>query len=169
MEDVERTLKKFHSQNSSHVALLHGLAGSGKTQVARAFAEKWTKDGRHAYLLDLTSPETLAQGLKAFVRDSRVYPEQELTDLTVIDYIRRAHQVLSATTAPWLLVLDNYDSFDTNEVPLIEGLIPETSLGHVLVTTKNSGLRELFAADCVLHHVGQMSHSEVYIYSLPLS
>ena len=37
MEDLERTIKRLHSPNPSHVALLYGLPGPGKPQVARSF------------------------------------------------------------------------------------------------------------------------------------
>jgi hypothetical protein len=54
------------------VVLIHGLAGSGKTQLARRYAKDWCQDHRYYYWFDASSLGSLKAGFKDFATDAGI-------------------------------------------------------------------------------------------------
>lgn len=117
----------FTSAEHTPVALvLTGMAGIGKTSLARAYARRhradygvvwWiraedtaTIDGDFRSLLEILAPREAAQ---------------------IHDAVTAVHALLTSQTRPWLLVLDNVPDAST-----ARGLVPAGGDGHVLITSR---------------------------------
>lgn len=118
--------------------VIHGLGGSGKTQVALQVAEKTREHWSDIVYADATSVETIEAALKAFAILKGIG-----------DTYPCALQWLASSQGRWLLVLDNADdpTFD------ILKYIPPGLRGRVLITTRNQNLLQLAqgpGSDCNL-------------------
>ncbi|KAF9887507.1 hypothetical protein FE257_010085 [Aspergillus nanangensis] len=138
---------------SRKVAILHGLGGIGKTQLAIHFARSHKDDYSAILWVSGKDRSTLIQSLSSY------FPKiQELsTDLGVATTTRgeteqRADQVLQWLAKPdnsrWLIIFDNIDEYS----PLQDGnsggydihqFFPKTDHGSILITSRLQQLVEL--------------------------
>ncbi|KAH8797146.1 P-loop containing nucleoside triphosphate hydrolase protein [Flagelloscypha sp. PMI_526] len=118
--------------SSSHTYVIHGLGGSGKTQLLLQFVlECQTRSPRRfdvVYFADASLETTLETDLKAIAIDQRVGE-------TAADTV----QWLSYQTYRWLLVLDNAD----DKTFSIQKYIPKSIYGNVIITSRNPELTGL--------------------------
>ncbi|KAG8793093.1 hypothetical protein FRC12_003898 [Ceratobasidium sp. 428] len=131
--------------NERRVCVVHGLGGSGKTQIALKSVERTRDNWSDIVYVDATTPESAMATLKGFAQARNIGETHE-------DALRW----LESTPQPWLLVVDNADDPDLG----LHKLIPGGSHGSVLVTTRLRSLALLGqgpGSDCAL---GQMQSED---------
>ncbi|KAG8712168.1 hypothetical protein FRC09_020154 [Ceratobasidium sp. 395] len=107
--------------NERRVCVVHGLGGSGKTQIALKSAERTRDNWSDIVYVDATTRETAIATLKGFAQARKIGETHE-------DALRW----LELSSQPWLLVIDNADDPDLG----LRSFIPGGSYGSVLVTTR---------------------------------
>ncbi|KAK2736911.1 hypothetical protein FQN57_000514 [Myotisia sp. PD_48] len=132
-ENACRSLEKAFLNDDNFPGLgqkrfvVHGLGGSGKTQLCSKFA----KDQGHRYwavfTIDASSQDRAAE---SFARIGEIGGMQS-TEQAGKYFLQQAQK-------PWLLIIDNADKPDLD----IEKLFPSADKGHLLVTTRNPDLRK---------------------------
>ncbi|KAJ6607830.1 P-loop containing nucleoside triphosphate hydrolase protein, partial [Mycena sp. CBHHK59/15] len=109
-----------------HICLLHGLGGSGKTQIALKFLDESTASRfTDIFFIDASTPETINSGLEniAVTRSVGSKPED-------------ASCWLAAHHEEWLLVFDNADNLNLN----LHQFFPQSTCGNILITSRNPQL-----------------------------
>ncbi|KAG8792219.1 hypothetical protein FRC12_006797 [Ceratobasidium sp. 428] len=107
--------------NERRVCVIHGLGGSGKTQIALKVVEQTSNSWLDIVYVDATTRETTISTLKGFALERKIGETHEDT-LRWLELISRS----------WLLVFDNADDPDLG----IQNFIPAGSYGSVLLTTR---------------------------------
>ncbi|KAJ7645325.1 hypothetical protein B0H17DRAFT_1186945 [Mycena rosella] len=95
-----------------HIFLLHGLGGSGKTQIALKFIQESLSRFSDVFLIDTSTAETIDTGLKNIAATKN-------------------------STFEWMLLFDNADDPKIN----LHNFLPHCSHGNVLITSRNPGLQ----------------------------
>ncbi|KAG8792095.1 hypothetical protein FRC12_007206 [Ceratobasidium sp. 428] len=103
------------------VCVVHGLGGSGKTQIALKAVERTKEKWSDIIYVDATTRETIIASLKGFALGKMLGETYE-----------HALRWLELTRRHWLLVFDNADDPDLR----ISDFIPGGSCGSVLITTR---------------------------------
>ncbi|KAG8793483.1 hypothetical protein FRC12_002624 [Ceratobasidium sp. 428] len=103
------------------VCVVHGLGGSGKTQIALKVVEQTRENWVDIVYVDATTRETAISTLKGFALARKIGETYE-------DTLRW----LELTSQSWLLVFDNADDPDLE----IQSFVPGGSYGSVLITTR---------------------------------
>ncbi|KAJ7230937.1 hypothetical protein C8J57DRAFT_1147218 [Mycena rebaudengoi] len=112
---------------SRHVSLLHGLGGSGKTQIALKFLHETQSDRfTDVFFLDTSTADTLRAGLKNIA----------LTQSIGSDH-KDALRWLASCNKEWLLIFDNADDPKLN----LFNFFPQSTHGNILITSRNPQLR----------------------------
>ncbi|KAG8707716.1 hypothetical protein FRC09_001653 [Ceratobasidium sp. 395] len=114
--------------NERRVCVVHGLGGSGKTQIALKVVEQTSDSWSDIVYVDATTRETTISTLKGFALERKIGETHE-------DTLRW----LELTSRSWLLVFDNADDPDLG----IQNFIPGGSHGSVLITTRLRSLAHL--------------------------
>jgi tetratricopeptide (TPR) repeat protein len=135
----ERAIQWVHdslrSSRPVSVVALHGLGGVGKTQVALEYAYRHAADYKLVAWIHAEQPESIAAGYADIARVLHL-PERP-TEREVIESVRawlERHD-------EWLLVFDN-----ARNPASIRGHLPRWHRGHILVTSRHPGWRDLAAA-----------------------
>ncbi|KAG8777650.1 hypothetical protein FRC12_000275 [Ceratobasidium sp. 428] len=131
--------------NERRVCVVHGLGGSGKTQIALKAVERTRDNWDDIVYVDATTRETLTSTLKGFALARKIGATHE-----------HALRWLESSSQPWLLVVDNADDPDLE----LQRFIPRGSYGSVLITTRLRILALLGrgpGSDC---SVGQMESED---------
>ncbi|RDH27541.1 hypothetical protein BDQ94DRAFT_175542 [Aspergillus welwitschiae] len=133
------------------VAVLHGLGGIGKTQLAIHFARKHKDDFTAVFWLSGKDRSALVSSLSSCLPriqhlpvDNQVANEEEAE--------QRANQVLLWLAKPdntrWLIIFDNIDQYppvhghDDSKYDLCE-FFPSADHGSIIITSRLQGLTEL--------------------------
>ncbi|KAG8793095.1 hypothetical protein FRC12_003900 [Ceratobasidium sp. 428] len=127
------------------VCVVHGLGGSGKTQIALKSVERTRNKWSDIVYVDATTRESAITTLNGFAQARKIGETHE-------DALRW----LESSAQPWLLVFDNVDDPDLGP----HKFIPGGSCGSVLVTTRLRSLALLGrgpGSDC---GVGQMESED---------
>jgi tetratricopeptide (TPR) repeat protein len=113
---------------------INGLGGIGKTQLALEYAYRYHSDYQVVLWAHAESVETLISSYIIIAGLLRL-PEREAReqDLTV-----QAVKMWLQTHRNWLLILDNAD-----ELRLLEGFLPPTLGGHLILTTRAAATGKL--------------------------
>ncbi|KAG9079511.1 hypothetical protein FS749_008462, partial [Ceratobasidium sp. UAMH 11750] len=114
----------FFSSNSTGQLLfvLHGLAGSGKSQLAHKFVDLYKKRFAEVIYIDATSEEIVKADLKVLAIVKR-------TGATLDD----ALAWLAEQSQNWLMIFNNADDTRLN----LRQFFPACSHGNIIVTTRN--------------------------------
>lgn len=133
------------------VAILHGLGGIGKTQLAIRFARHHKDDFTAIFWLSGKSRETLLQSLSSVLSQ---LPGQDRTVIATNEeeVEQNARQVLKWLAIPgnsqWLLIFDNIDQYSPVPGGLDDGydiaeFFPTADHGSILITSRLQRLSEL--------------------------
>ncbi|OQD66263.1 hypothetical protein PENDEC_c060G02266 [Penicillium decumbens] len=106
--------------------VLHGIGGSGKTQISAKYAQDNRKFYWAVFTIDASSHQTAKD---SFCKIGKIGGLEATED--------SGKHFLSQATKPWLLIIDNADSPDLS----FKRLIVPGERGHILVTTRNPSLR----------------------------
>ncbi|KAJ7438761.1 hypothetical protein FB451DRAFT_158421 [Mycena latifolia] len=143
-EDILHKMSEYFSTSigRQHIFVLHGLGGSGKSQIAFKFVEQSTSMPQSrfqdVYFVDSSSQQTI---------------ENDLATLALTKKVGKTFQDsllwLSNQHTEWLIVFNNADDINLN----LRQYFPSGSHGNILVTSRNPDLRQLAQAT---HKVEQM-------------
>jgi hypothetical protein len=145
--DIRETLHggqdRFHTAGDRTVAILHGLGGIGKTQLAVAHAKRY----RHSYSSVLWFNIKDDQSIRSSFRQvaaqiQQAHPSAFSISLANGDTDETIVAVKAWLSRPWntrwLLIYDNYDTPDAID---IAPFFPDAYQGAVVVTTRISDLQ----------------------------
>ncbi|KAK7002470.1 hypothetical protein R3P38DRAFT_1734320 [Favolaschia claudopus] len=126
----QETLQEIHqyfaeAQGTRLVFILHGLGGSGKSQMAFKFVQE-AQDKKcfsDVFFIDATSKETADADLKLLV------PGSDNTSEAALSWLASNHN-------DWLIVFDNADDVELD----IAKFFPPCTFGSILITTRNPQL-----------------------------
>ncbi|KAH8797149.1 P-loop containing nucleoside triphosphate hydrolase protein, partial [Flagelloscypha sp. PMI_526] len=131
--------------SSSHIYVIHGLGGSGKTQLLLQFVLECQNESPSMFdvifFADASREYTLETDLMAIAVDQKIGE-------TAADAI----QWLSRQTDRWLLVLDNAGDKSFS----IQKYIPNSIHGNVIITTRNPELTGLTSKDSGTVQIGDL-------------
>ncbi|KAJ7448742.1 hypothetical protein FB451DRAFT_760354 [Mycena latifolia] len=136
-EDILHKMSEYFNTSIGrrHIFLLHGLGGSGKSQIAFKFVEQSTSmlESRFqdVYFADSSSQQTI---------------ENDLATLALAKKVGKTFQDsllwLSNQHTEWLIVFNNADDINLN----LGQYFPSGSHGNILVTSRNPDLGQLAQA-----------------------
>jgi hypothetical protein len=153
-EELDRIHQELQYNGSRRTAVVHGLGGMGKTQLALTYAQRHRDAYSAVFWINSKDPDTLKQGYAAAAR--RIYCEHlSLVHLKTVaeggnleDAVEAVQRWLSdpQNKQRWLVIYGNYD---TPKLPGhnepgtfdIRPFLPEAHHGAVLITTRSSQLR----------------------------
>ncbi|KAG8796158.1 hypothetical protein FRC12_003749 [Ceratobasidium sp. 428] len=107
--------------NERRICVVHGLGGSGKTQIALKAVERTKDKWADIVYVDATTRESTVASLKGFALAKKLGETHEA-----------ALQWLELSSQRWLLVFDNADDPGLK----VSGFIPGGPHGSVLITTR---------------------------------
>ncbi|EKM76770.1 hypothetical protein AGABI1DRAFT_108612 [Agaricus bisporus var. burnettii JB137-S8] len=142
-EEILDKMRKYFELggDSRRVFVLHGLGGSGKTQIAFKFVQESTCFS-DVFYIDATNEQTLRTDLEAITQGNT----ERSVDASL-------HWLASQREGNWLLFFDNADDVNLK----LKKFLPQS--GNILVTTRNPELRLLSAKDGDAK-VGAMEHED---------
>jgi hypothetical protein len=152
-KELDRIHQKLQYNGSRRTAVVHGLGGMGKTQLALAYAQRHKDEYSAVFWVNSKDVDALKQGYATAAR--RIYREHpSLVHLKTVakggnldDAVEAVKQWMShPQNNRWLVIYDNYD---TPKLPGhnepgtfdIRPFLPEAHHGTVLITTRSSQLR----------------------------
>ncbi|KAJ7438583.1 hypothetical protein FB451DRAFT_1378166 [Mycena latifolia] len=147
-EDILLKMSEYFNTSigQRHIFLLHGLGGSGKSQIAFKFVEQSTgmlqSRFPDVYFVDSSSQQTIENDLATLALAKKVGKTFQDSLLWLANQHRE-----------WLIVFNNADDINLNLVQYF----PSGSHGNILVTSRNPDLRQLAQAT---HKVEQMALEE---------
>ncbi|KAJ7698745.1 hypothetical protein B0H16DRAFT_1396407 [Mycena metata] len=115
----------FSGTGTTHIYVLHGLGGAGKTQIALKFINKSSSRFADIFFIDTSTVATIETGLKniAVLKDFGNSPQDGLLWLT-------------SKVEEWLLFFDNADDPGIN----LNDYIPQCKHGNIIITSRNPGM-----------------------------
>jgi hypothetical protein len=152
-ENITEIYEALQYNGSRKTAVVHGLGGMGKTQLALAYQKRHRHDYSAVFWVNSKNLDTLKQSYAAAARRiHREYPS--LVHLKVVaegnDLDEAAEAVKrwlsSAGNDRWLVIYDNYDmpklpGHDEPGTFDIRPFLPEADHGAILITTRSSQLQ----------------------------
>jgi hypothetical protein len=149
-EELDAIHRELEHDGSRKTAVVHGLGGMGKTQLALAYAQRHKDEYSAVFWVNSKDVDTLKQGYAAAARRIyRDYPSlvhlkavAEGSDLDeAADAVRR--WLSSAGNDRWLVIYDNHDTpklpgHDEPGTFDMRPFLPEADQGAVLITTRSS-------------------------------
>ncbi|KAH7362469.1 hypothetical protein B0T11DRAFT_280856 [Plectosphaerella cucumerina] len=160
-EDTIEVIGKLLSGPSpSHTAVMYGLGGIGKTQVALEIAHR-SEGIKSVIWIHAGSRDRLEKGFRDVLGRLDIQPDNSVEPMRVVETWLR-----DPKNGPWLMVVDNVDDFDvvfskTDEEPTphLLSCIPEVAHGSVLFITRWKAVaQKLTRRDHV--HLGEMSDAQ---------
>ncbi|KAJ7101071.1 P-loop containing nucleoside triphosphate hydrolase protein, partial [Mycena epipterygia] len=153
------------------IFLLHGLGGSGKTQIALKFITESTSNFTDIFFIDSSSVSTIDTGLKNIANAK-----------TVGESSQDVLQWLQSKQEQWLMFFDNADDPKIN----LNDYFPQCDHGNIIITSRNPGLvvyasshslvsdmEEIDAVDLLLRSAGQETTDDnkiaAVLHYLPLA
>jgi TIR domain/Tetratricopeptide repeat/NB-ARC domain len=131
LEDIRESLNKEHNTALTQQAL-YGLGGIGKTQLAMEYAWQQSASYDLVWLLRAEASSSLIADYIALANELQLpesnESEQELVVRAMLKWLDK-HQ-------GWLLIFDN-----AKDAKSIRDYLPESSGGHVLITSRNQDWR----------------------------
>lgn len=157
---LEQSPAESARASEPRMVIIHSLAGSGKSQIARRFASCWLERHTSFYWFDASSSSTLDQSFRGFARDaSIIHAAASISDDSA--YVRRkVCDWIVKFGGEWLLVYDNYDIMELQEEDHynISKYFPLSASGRIVVTTRNREVRTVTGGTLV--DIGTMTEDE---------
>ncbi|KAI0149819.1 hypothetical protein F4776DRAFT_603310 [Hypoxylon sp. NC0597] len=143
LDSMEHGLFGETGDSKQRCFVVHGMGGSGKTQVTLQFAELHRERFSGVFLVDASNPTTIERDFAAIgekVGRSATYDD-------AIDY-------LATSQGDWLLILDDVDEGKTP----IRRYFPPTTRGCIIITTRKNHL--IYHATVGDYKLGEMDPHE---------
>ncbi|KAG0640708.1 hypothetical protein HOY80DRAFT_1008869 [Tuber brumale] len=139
---------------------LHGLGGSGKTQIALEYAYR-LKDTRHIFWVHASSFPKFREDYTRIAWEAKISlrsPTPEKNQEEILQDVKLWLE--SAASGDWILLLDNADNlvdFESNNSE-ISKFLPQGAKGNIILTTRSLAVAE--REDCDVIKVGKVSDAE---------
>ncbi|KAH4334341.1 hypothetical protein HBH98_243290 [Parastagonospora nodorum] len=152
-EELDEMHKTLQHDGTRKTAVVHGLGGMGKTQLALAYVQRHKQEYSAVFWINSKSEDTLKQGYVAAARRiCREHPSlvhlKAVAESGDVDEATEAVKqwLSSAGNERWLVVYDNYDTPTLpGQIELgtfdIRALLPEVDQGAIVITTRSSQLQ----------------------------
>ncbi|CAE6486518.1 unnamed protein product [Rhizoctonia solani] len=128
--------------NKRRVCVVHGLGGSGKTQLVLNVIEQTRDHWVHIIYVDASSEEAIEKAFKDFGNAKNTGQ----TSKEVVDWLESCKE-------RWLVVFDNVDTPSTN----VRRYIPARGHGSVVITTRLPDLARLSEGPDSVCHLSSMN------------
>ncbi|KAK0734715.1 P-loop containing nucleoside triphosphate hydrolase protein [Lasiosphaeria miniovina] len=155
---LEQKLQIRHEKASVPYAVaLYGLGGTGKSQLALAYAEKHKDRYNPIFWIDATDEEAVRSSFRRCAAELRLPEERAekqesvLTD-GVVQAVLRWLRDRTETDNEWLVIVDNADDVSWG----IQKIMPKGNRGSVVVTSRDDRSVRLVPGACEPVHVGVM-------------
>jgi tetratricopeptide (TPR) repeat protein len=133
--EVQKELNVWLQQPPSHIFILQGMGGTGKTQLAFRCCQKAKEIGFMATLwINAASPSTVIQSYRSILH--LISPGNE-TASNDSEAILRAQNKIERWVGRWLIVFDNYDNPEAFTSRSIREFIPLGETGYILFTSRH--------------------------------
>lgn len=112
-------LQPDDNEGASRVVLLHGLPGTGKTQLVRHFVRSWLEKHKTAYWLDASSEGHLLTSFRKFADNAGILElpnssQSSVPDVAINAYfkypasvvVEKVKEYIESFPQKWLLVYD---------------------------------------------------------------
>ena len=131
---MQRIDKALSIGSSPRIAVLQGIGGQGKSQIALEYCHRKKHTLYSAiFWVDASTEDSTKESFCAMSEEIKK-PADSIHDTKArVDLVL---QTLSYWSIRWLLVFDNYDN--PNGFPNIADFIPQNELGATLVTTRHA-------------------------------
>ncbi len=131
---ISRIDQAFSAGQGPRIAVLQGMGGQGKSQVALEYCHRKKNSAYSAiFWVDATDENTTIGSFQS-ISERLKSPTDYLPDSDArVAFVLRA---LKSRFTSWLLVFDNYD--DPTAFPNIRDFFPENDLGAILVTGRHA-------------------------------
>ncbi|KAL4971144.1 hypothetical protein BDW66DRAFT_155969 [Aspergillus desertorum] len=139
------------SSQTRRVAVLHGLGGIGKTQLAIHFARKHKNEFTAIFWLNSKDQSALVSSLSSCLSQIQGPPIEDQA-VNKEEAVQRANQVLQWLARPgntrWLIIFDNVDQYSPIQGHGHYGFdvyefFPKADHGSIMITSRLQGLTEL--------------------------
>ncbi len=131
---ISRIDQAFSAGQGPRIAVLQGMGGQGKSQVALEYCHRKKNSPYSAiFWVDATNENTTVGSFQS-ISERLKSPTDHLPDSdTRVAFVLRA---LTSRFTSWLVIFDNYD--DPTAFPNIRDFFPENDLGAILVTGRHA-------------------------------
>ena len=133
-EDILHKIDEVLSNGSGpHYAVLQGMGGQGKTQVALEYCHRKKRNPYSAiFWVDATTQDRV-EGSFQSISECIKRRTDDLPDAKArVAFVLKK---ITSWTVKWLMVFDNYDNLDA--FPNIQDFIPQSEFGAILVTSRH--------------------------------
>jgi tetratricopeptide (TPR) repeat protein len=160
---VAEKLRVHHSPASVPYALaIHGLGGSGKTQLALKYVEDHRDEYSPILWIDAKDEESVRASFERCANELHLQGNSSQSHSTCIADLPSVRAVLQwlrnrkDTDDRWLVVVDNADDVTWG----IKKVMPKGKLGSIIVTSQDGDSRKLIGGGCEELRVGTMKLQE---------
>ena len=140
-EHLLREIEECHQVNETtswaNLAVLHGLGGCGKTQLALDYCERTRRAGTFdaIFWIDASSPATIMQCYITMA--ATIFPDEE-HKFSKEESVRPLLDSIETWSCSWLLVFDNVDGSGCFEYNVLRNFVPQGKRGHLLFTCRDA-------------------------------
>ena len=142
--------KKLHAggndTDSPFALLIHGLGGTGKTQLALKYIEEYRDNYDPVLWIDAKSPEAVRSSFERCANAMQLHVDStpttgtELADNRTIQAVLRFLESRKSSDDKWLIVIDNADDFSWG----LRTVLPQAGWGSLIITSQDSQAWRLF-------------------------
>jgi hypothetical protein len=136
-DELTKIKTRLSADGAVTVHSVAGLGGVGKTQLAIEYAHKFASDYDLVWQIAAEKATTIPDNFAPLAASLGLEPVPDPEEVRAA-----VHDALRAVSG-WLLIFDNADSVDDIGPWLPSGPVSEGTRGHVIVTTRRGGYRQL--------------------------
>ncbi|RDW56494.1 hypothetical protein BP5796_13135 [Coleophoma crateriformis] len=160
---LETEMKVDHEEGSvQHAVVIHGLGGTGKSQLALRYAEDHKDQYDPVLWIDATDMDTVRSSFERCAVELRLATDltgatgPALTDSAAVQAVLRWLRNRKETDEEWLVIIDNADDVSWGLKPVM----PKGRRGSIMITSRDKYSTMLVDRDCQQLEVGIMSEHE---------
>lgn len=149
--EIEEKMRVVHKNSSvPHALAIHGLGGTGKTQLALKYVEDHKDKYNPILWISAQDEEAVRSSFERCASDlqlsvDRAQPQgSSVADSNVVRAVGRWLRERTGSDGEWLVVIDNADDVTWG----IKKVIPKGIRGSIIITSQDSLSRKLISGDC---------------------
>ena len=145
-----------------HALVIHGLGGSGKSQLALKYLESHREQYNAILWIDAESKQTAVASFERCARALGISVELAVTqsnsvhELPVVEKVCQWLEDFGKSNESSLIVFDNVDDPEWG----VKKLIPRCSNGSIIITSRDKNSKMLLDGECESIEVGSLDISE---------